>query len=147
MTEPREAWAAYRALQLTVDAAVARDLERDSRLSMADFEVLAAVVAVAGEEQCVRVGRLADGMGWAHSRLSRQLGRMDRRGLIAREACDLDGRGDDILLTDTGRQAYEAAAPAFWRSVRRHFSDLLTPRQLAALTEISRIVAAHPPRG
>ncbi|MEU8798330.1 MarR family transcriptional regulator [Spirillospora sp. NPDC048819] len=144
MTEPREAWAAYRALQLMVDAEIARDLERESGLSMADYEVLAAAVSMAGEEECVRVSRLAGRMHWAHSRLSRQLGRMERRGMIAREACELDGRGDDVLVTEAGRRVYEDAAPAYWESVRRHFTDLLTPEQLATLTEIHHTVAATP---
>lgn len=137
MTEPNEAWTAYRALQLLVDAQVARDLERGTGLSMADYEVLAAVVATAKDEECVRVSRLAARMNWAHGRLSRQAGRMERRGLVAREACELDGRGDDVLLTEAGRQAYEEATPVYWGAVRRHFTDLLTPAQTASLVGIA----------
>ncbi|GAA4083007.1 MarR family winged helix-turn-helix transcriptional regulator [Nonomuraea soli] len=138
----RDAWAAYRRLQLLVDAEVARDLERDSGLSMADYEVLAAAAGLASAETCVRVGGLAAKLQWAHGRLSRQLGRMERRGLIAREACELDGRGDDVLLTGAGRQAYEEATPGHLASIERHFGRALTGAQLAALVDIERAVAA-----
>ncbi|RKS79450.1 MarR family transcriptional regulator [Actinomadura pelletieri DSM 43383] len=137
-TAAQDAWRAYRRLQLLVDAEIARDLERESGLSLPDFEVLSAVAAMSSGEHCIRVGQLTARMGWAHSRLSRQLGRMERRGLIAREPCQLDGRGDDVLLTDSGRHAYEKAAPTHLASVQRHFTDHLTPAQLDALTSIEQ---------
>ncbi|TDC98088.1 MarR family winged helix-turn-helix transcriptional regulator [Actinomadura sp. 7K507] len=141
--QPRDAWQAYRRLQLLVDAEVARDLERESGLSLPDYEVLSAVVAMSSGEHCIRVGRLTARMGWAHSRLSRQLGRMERRGLVTREPCELDGRGDDVVLTDSGRRAYAEAAPAHLESVERHLTGLLTPEQLDALIGIEQTVAGR----
>ncbi|MEV0585572.1 MarR family transcriptional regulator [Nonomuraea sp. NPDC050310] len=138
----QDAWAAYRRLQLLVDPEIARDLEKNSGLSMPDYEVLSAVTTLARAETCVRVGRLADHLQWAHSRLSRQLGRMEQRGLIAREACELDGRGDDVLLTPAGRQAYEEATPAHLASIDRHFGRALDGRQLAALIDIEQVISA-----
>jgi DNA-binding MarR family transcriptional regulator len=155
----QQAWAAYRALRLAVDARVTRDLEAGSGLSMPDVDVLAAVGALAGPPastawlvplsptaprpgartaHCVRVAALADRMGWSRSRLSRQLGRMERRGLVARVPCELDGRGDDVELTDAGRRALGQAEPVLAASVQAHFTDALTDAQLAALTEISQ---------
>ncbi|MFD2348705.1 MarR family winged helix-turn-helix transcriptional regulator [Nonomuraea ferruginea] len=107
----RQAWAAYRRLHLLVDAEIARDLERDTGLSMADYEVLDAVAAMSDGEHCIRVNGLTARMNWAHSRLSRQLGRMERRGLIARQACELDGRGDDVVLTESGQAGLRRGRP------------------------------------
>lgn len=137
-----DAWVAFRELQLLVDGEIARDLERDSGLSMPDFEVLAAVAVMSGEAVCVRVSTLAARMKWEHSRLSRQLHRMQRRGLVAREACELDGRGDDVLLTEAGRQAYEKAAPSHLASIDRHFTGALSQRQLDALAGIHQTIVA-----
>lgn len=153
----QQAWAAYRALRLALDARIARDLESGTGLSMPDFDVLAAVRALAdppapGEwlvplspadprpgartAHCVRVAALADRMGWSRSRLSRQLGRMERRGLVARVPCELDGRGDDVELTDSGRRALDTAEPVLAAAVQAHFTDALTDAQLVALAEI-----------
>ncbi|TWF81653.1 MarR family protein [Pseudonocardia hierapolitana] len=152
----RRAWTAYRALRLALDARLARELEDRSAVSMPDVDVLAAVraigdgsgtdgwpVALAPDPRpdartalCVRVAALADRMGWSRSRLSRQLGRMERRGLIARVPCELDGRGDDVELTEAGRAALDAAEPVLVDAVRVHFAEALTEPQLAALSEI-----------
>ncbi|MEV4160482.1 MarR family winged helix-turn-helix transcriptional regulator [Nonomuraea dietziae] len=137
----RQAWAAYRRLHLLVDAEIARDLERDAGLSMADYDVLNAVAAMSDGEHCIRVNGLTARMNWAHSRLSRQLGRMERRGLIARQACELDGRGDDIVLTESGRQVYAEAAPAHLASIHRHFTESLSAQQLEALLGIEQTIA------
>lgn len=136
------AWHAYRALPLLIDAEVARDLEQDTGLSMADYDVLAAVTALASVDTCIRVSSLAAHLHWAHSRLSRHLGRMERRGLVAREACERDGRGDDVLLTSAGRAALDEATPAYLASVQRHFAALLSREQLAALTGIEATITA-----
>ncbi|GAA2636633.1 MarR family transcriptional regulator [Actinomadura fulvescens] len=138
----RDAWAAYRRLQLLVDVEISRDLEKDSGLSMPDYDVLAAVAEMSCEETCVRVSGLANRMHWDHSRLSRQLRRMQQRGLIARQSCELDGRGDDVLLTETGRQTLERATPAHLASIDRHFSGALSERQLDALIGIQQTIAA-----
>ncbi|MFE6849318.1 MarR family winged helix-turn-helix transcriptional regulator [Streptomyces sp. NPDC057674] len=137
------AWHAYRALPLLIDAEVARDLEQDTGLSMADYDVLAAVTALASDDTCIRVSGLAARLHWAHSRLSRHLGRMERRGLVAREPCERDGRGDDVLLTPAGRAAHDEATPVYQASVQRHFAVLLSREQLAALSGIEETVTAH----
>jgi DNA-binding MarR family transcriptional regulator len=163
----QRAWVAYRELRLGLDARVARDLE-GSGLSVPDFDVLAAVRAIAENggsagdplvplapdphpdartAHCVRVAALADRMGWSRSRLSRQLGRMERRGLIARVPCELDGRGDDVELTVAGARALAEAEPGFLDSVRTHFADALTEQQLAALTQICATLTQHRPPG
>ncbi|MFG1797372.1 MarR family winged helix-turn-helix transcriptional regulator [Nocardia sp. NPDC049149] len=138
-----DGWAAYRRLRLLVDAEIARDLERDTGLSMPDYEVLTAVAELAATEACVRVSGLAAHMYWPHSRLSRQLGRMEQRGLIAREPCERDGRGQDILLAAAGRQALDAATPAHRESIRQRFTDLLTPAQLTAIAGIEQTIERH----
>ncbi|MCP2275369.1 DNA-binding transcriptional regulator, MarR family [Nocardia amikacinitolerans] len=140
----RAAWQAYRRLHERVDAEVARDLERKCGLSMPDYDVLAALIELETPDTCIRVRGLSARLNWAHSRLSRQLGRMEQRGLIAREPCERDGRGDDVALTASGRKTIEAATPIYHSSVRDHFTGLLTPQQLTALIEIERVIAHKP---
>ncbi|MEV0297815.1 MarR family transcriptional regulator [Nocardia sp. NPDC050710] len=140
----RQAWAAYRRLRERVDAEVARDLERDSGLSMPDYEVLAALAELSTADNCIRVSGLAHALHWPHSRLSRQLGRMEQRGLIAREPCERDGRGDDVLLTSSGRRALDDATPAHLASVHDRFTALLSPQQLATLIDIECAIADRP---
>lgn len=138
-------WAAYRRLHRLVDAQVAHDLERETGLSLPDYEVLDATVLTAAEQECVRVSWLAKRMAWPHSRLSRQLSRMQRRGLISREPCERDGRGDDVVLTVAGRHAHERATPVLRASVRTHFADRLSSQQLKAVVAIEQTLSRNRP--
>jgi DNA-binding MarR family transcriptional regulator len=58
---------------------------------------------------------------------------MEKRGLITREECAEDGRGLMVRVTDAGRKAIGAAAPAHVENVRRHFFDLMSKDELEAL--------------
>ena len=80
---------------------------------------------------------LADALAWEQSRVSHQLARMQRRGLVAREECPTDARGAFAVLTETGRAAIERAAPAHVEMVRQLVFDGLSRDQLSALTAVT----------
>ncbi len=80
---------------------------------------------------------ITDTLAWEQSRVSHQLARMQRRGLVAREECPTDGRGAFVVLTGAGRDAIERAAPAHVQTVRQLVFDGLTRDQLAALTAVT----------
>jgi DNA-binding MarR family transcriptional regulator len=139
--DEQRAWRAYRATVLAVDTAVARDLSRDSGLSMPDYQVLSALSEAERNRQ--RLTELAGRMRWSPSRLSHHVSRMQARGLVDRTGCKDDLRGAYVVLTDEGLRVLQAAAPDHVASVRRHLIDLLSDGQLTALTEIGERVAAQ----
>ena len=65
---------------------------------------------------------------------------MEARGLVAKEACIEDARGTNIVLTDAGREAIDAARRCHAAAVSRYFGEVLTPEQLTALSSISSAV-------
>jgi DNA-binding MarR family transcriptional regulator len=140
--DEQRAWRAYRNTVLTVDTAVARDLTRDTGLSMPDYQVLSALSEA--EQHRQRLTELAARMRWSPSRLSHHVSRMQARGLVDRSGCRDDLRGAYIVLSDEGLRVLRAAAPDHVASVRRHLIDLLSAEQLAALTEIGAAVAGQP---
>ena len=76
---------------------------------------------------------LARELKWEKSRLSHQLSRMERRGLISRQACPTDARGSFAVLSPAGRAVLDSAAPGHVAEVRRLLFDVLTPAQVKAL--------------
>ena len=83
------AWQAYLKLNQELYAALEVQLQRDSGLSGADYTVLVPLsTASAG---VLRTCELGTEIGWDRSRLSHQISRMERRGLVAREECSEDG--------------------------------------------------------
>src|SRR6186713_2648620 len=116
MTDPRwlderqqRAWRGYLAMQTRLQAQLNRQLQADSGMSLADFDVLVALTDRPHVQ--MRVLELAEALQWEKSRLSHHLARMERRGLIERQDCPDDARGAFVVLTDEGRRAIERAAP------------------------------------
>ncbi|HYN94262.1 MAG TPA: MarR family transcriptional regulator [Pilimelia sp.] len=133
--EQQRAWRAYLRMQARLTAALNRQLQKDSGLSLPDYEVLVQLTdAPTGR---LRPYALQRSLEWEQSRLSHHLRRMQRRGLIDRVDCGGDGRGAYVVLTDAGRAAIAAAAPAHVATVRRRFFDHLTPAQVATVAAVS----------
>ena len=127
----QQVWRAWLQVGSRLPAALNRQLQRDSELSLQDFDVLVQLTDV--DEGRVRVSALAAALGWERSRLSHHVTRMERRGLVAREVCDDDGRGAFVVLTPAGRAAIERAAPGHVRTVRSLVFDALAPAEVDAL--------------
>jgi DNA-binding MarR family transcriptional regulator len=135
------AWLAYRRLRALLDLQITRDLAADSGLSDADYDVLSTVSERPGRR--MRLGELADEIRWSVSRLSHHVSRMEQRGLVVRENCADDGRGQTVVLTDAGWSAIRAAAAHHVASVRAHFVDLLAPEEIEAFAATAEKVVAH----
>lgn len=80
---------------------------------------------------------------WEKSRMSHQVGRMAKRGLVTKEDCPDDGRGAFIVATPAGRKAIEDAAPLHVEHVRRLFIEALTQEELDSLSRIANRVLTH----
>jgi DNA-binding MarR family transcriptional regulator len=133
------AWNAVRELGQPLWTALGRDLQRESGLSMADYQVLVVLSESPGSVLAYR--ELADATGWEKSRLSHHITRMEKRGLVRREGCPEDARSANVVLTDPGRSCIEAAAPGHVESVRRLLIDQLTAEQIDALIAVGEQVA------
>ncbi|HEY2832265.1 MAG TPA: MarR family winged helix-turn-helix transcriptional regulator [Sporichthyaceae bacterium] len=148
MAEPRwldereqRAWRGLITMWTQLNAELSRRMTADSELSMPDFAVLVALT-----DECsarVRAFELAEVLQWEKSRLSHHLARMEKRGLISRDGCTEDGRGQVVEVTAAGRRAIEAAAPAHVAAVRELFLDALTPDQVDALAAVAEAALAR----
>lgn len=138
----QRAWRNLSLMQLQLVALLGRELAADG-LSYQDYLVLATLSDQPGGQ--MRLHELGSVLGWEKSRVSHHMTRMEARGLVVRTKCATDQRGWFVVLTDEGRAASAAAAPAHVAIVRRHFVDLLTADQLATLDTIARTVLEHLP--
>lgn len=135
------AWRAFLAMQVQLQAHLGRQMQRDSDLSMADFQVL--VQLTDRHDERVRMFELARALQWEKSRLSHHLARMQRRGLVDRAGCPEDARGAFIALTPKGRSAIEQAAPGHVETVRELVFDQLSDEDVENLREISERVLSQ----
>ena len=139
---PREdrAWRAFMHAHHQVVAHLNRGLQ-ESGLSGADYEVLAVLSALDGDRMAAR--DLCRALGWEKSRLSHQLRRMQKDGLISREPNPDDARSTLVCLLPAGRAAVEKAAPRHVNDVRRNFVDPLTPAELDMLATLNERLLHH----
>lgn len=133
--EEERSWRTFIRLHQKLSKHLAADLQAHSGLSGADFQILVALTDVT--EGRVRFQDLAEAIDWERSRLSHQVARMIKRGLVAREECAEDGRGAFVVITAQGREVIEAAAPKHVVTVRRLVIDALSPDDLAELGRLS----------
>ncbi|MEU6611096.1 MarR family transcriptional regulator [Streptomyces shenzhenensis] len=139
--EQKAAWDSFIRMQETLIGRLSRHLQADSGMSASDYIVL--VNLTERGDGRIRFSDLVKRMEWEKSRVSHQVTRMAKRGLVAKEECPDDGRGAFIVATPAGYQAIEDAAPRHVEHVRRLFIDALTPNQLSTLGRISKRVLDH----
>lgn len=140
-TEEQALWRTWLFVASRIDATMARDLLRESDLSLSDYAVL--VPLSEHEEHKERIAALADHLQWDRSRLSHQITRMSKRGLVRRETCAEDGRGAFVAIEPAGMEAIAAAAPSHVTSVRRSFTDRLDSNDRADLARILKKLASQ----
>jgi DNA-binding MarR family transcriptional regulator len=138
--DEQRAWRAFVESTKIVFDTLDRQLQRDSDMPHAYFEVLVRLSEAPGRS--LRMSELADLTLSSRSRLSHAVSRLEERGWVERTPSETDGRGQVATLTDNGFAVLGAAAPGHVETVRRTVIDRLDADQLAALTAIGRAIAA-----
>ncbi|HXC85955.1 MAG TPA: MarR family transcriptional regulator [Trebonia sp.] len=131
--DEQRAWRTYLRMSSLLPAQLNRQLQRDSGLTLPEYEVL--VQLSEAPDRRLRPFQICEALNWEQSRLSHQLTRMQRRGLIGRQECEADGRGAFVTLTEAGTESIRTAAPGHVAAVRQLIFDRLTDDQLAAFEQ------------
>ncbi|MGW4941082.1 MarR family winged helix-turn-helix transcriptional regulator [Actinoplanes sp. NPDC004185] len=108
------------------------------RVSPVEFEVLMRLAR--SPQNRLRMTDLAGQTSLSTSGVTRVVDRMDRGGLIRREACPSDRRSSFAVITDAGLARLDEILPGHLELVQRWFIDQLTPDQLAQMLESLRTI-------
>lgn len=127
-------WRSYLDLVRELERTLQHELDESSGLSGPEFAVLVPLSESA--EGQMRARELCQELRWDRTRLSHQVIRMEKRGLVRRAACADDARGSVIEITEVGRRAIEDAAPAHVDAVRKYLIDHIGDDELATLTAV-----------
>lgn len=137
----QELWRGWIAASMLLPDRLSRDLQEQHGLTGTDYQILVELSET--PERQMRMSTLADRTLMSRSRLSHQVDRMERAGLVGRRGCRSDGRGTYAFLTEHGWNVLVAAAPDHVESVRRHLVDLLSPEEFEAFgTACIRVASA-----
>lgn len=139
MAEPltddeQRAWRTFIESSWALHTHLEDELRAQTGLSMNDYHVL--VVLSEAPERRLRMGELAGRLVFSPSRITYQINSMVKRGLVRKQPCPEDGRGQEAVLTDEGMTALVNAAPLHLVTVRDRFIDRLDPEELEVIHRV-----------
>lgn len=128
--------AAWRGL-LRVHSALVKafdaELLAEHELPLTSYEVLINLQAAPGHRR--RMAELAEGVLLSRSGMTRLVDRLERDGLLERDACAEDGRGMFAVLTDKGEELLSRARRTHLDGVRDRFLQHFDEVELERLAE------------
>lgn len=133
-------WRSWIAATTLLDARLSRELHEAHGLTIADYEIL--VRLSESDDRWMHMSELASRTLSSRSRLSHQIDRMESAGLVRRESCPHDRRGQHAVLTDQGWSTLVESAPTHVDGVRQYVVDALTPEEFEALGRACAKIAA-----
>lgn len=125
-----DAWTALLRAHATLLRRLGADLEKQTGLPLADFDVLAQLAVAGGE---LRMTELADRALISRSGMTRRVARLVKASLVRRADADGDARGVVVALTRPGVARLTETAPVHTRAIADLFVARLGDRELAAL--------------
>lgn len=134
-TDPEE-WALWRAFLVSharVTRLIDAQLQRDAGLTQGEYATITAILEAPARH--MRIGEIADALGWEKSRASHLVGRMEKRGLVERGLCADDARAIEIAVTPEGRRKQLGAIRGHVAEVRRLFLEQISPEERPIVTD------------
>jgi DNA-binding MarR family transcriptional regulator len=125
-----EAWRSLLRAHATLMRRLDTDLQRETGLALADFDVLAQLATAHGE---LRITELADRALISRSGMSRRVARLVGEGLVRRDKAGTDARGIVVALTEAGIARLAETAPLHARGISELFVAQLDDQELALL--------------
>ena len=126
-------------MQVTIMRRLENALLAAHDLPLASFDVLQQLAQA--PEHRLRMNDLAVGVLLSRSGLTRLVDRLEREGLVVRNACPSDARGLFAVLTPAGRKRLTDAAPTYSRCIRECFLDRLGTSELRQIALTAAKVA------
>lgn len=118
-----------------LSARFARQFEEHG-LSPVEFEVLMRLSRSPGRQ--LRMTDLAAQTSLSTSGVTRVVDRLERDGLLCRQACPSDRRGSFAVLTDAGFARLKETLPGHLRLIDEWFTGQLSPTELESLLHALR---------
>src|SRR6266496_3970056 len=125
-----KAWRSLLRAHATLMRRLDTDLEGETGLALADFDVLAQLAEAHGE---LRMTELADRALISRSGMSRRVARLVDEGLVRRDRAGTDARGVVVALTEAGVARLTETAPVHARGISKLFVAQLDDQELALL--------------
>jgi DNA-binding MarR family transcriptional regulator len=136
-----QAWVQFLRAHAGVTETLDVELERERGMPLTWYDVLIQLQQASGR---LRMRELASAILFSKSGLTRLIDRMERAGMVRRQACEEDARGMFAVITPAGRRALAKARPVHHRGVQQHFTRHLSSAEIRAIASgMAEIAHAH----
>ena len=137
------AWRTFLRAHSTVTRRLEAELMAEHDLPLASYDVL--VQLSEAPDRRLRMTELADRILLSRSGLTRLADRLERDGLMTREACSSDARGTLAVLTEAGLDRLRKAWPTHLRGVQEHVTGRLSADEMGQLGALLGKLTADEP--
>ena len=127
------AWARLVRASQSVVGAIETDLKQAGFPPLDWYDVLLELERAGGAR---RPREIAKHTLFARYSVTRLVDRMERDGLVVRNACPDDARGQVVQLTDRGRRLRSQMWPVYAAAIQSHFADRLNSSQTEQLSRL-----------
>lgn len=124
-------WRAMLQAQAAVVDKLEAEMNEEVGLPLAWYEVL--LMLEESPTGRLRMHQLAELLVLSRSAITRFVDRMVKADLVERLACDSDGRGFELAMTDGGRRLFRRAGRVHLRGIREHFGAHVEPDEAAVI--------------
>jgi DNA-binding MarR family transcriptional regulator len=125
-----DAWRALLRAHATLIRQLETELEEQTGLALADYDVLVQLGLAGGE---LRMTELAARALISRSGMTRRVARLVDEGLVRRFEASADGRSVVVALTDVGVDRLSDTVPTHARGIAKYFVSRLSDEELAVL--------------
>lgn len=129
--EELAAWRGMLRVHAELMRALDGQLDAEHGLPLSSYEVL--IYLRTAPDKRLRMAELAEHTLLSRSGVTRLVDRLERDGLLRRDACSDDARGCFAVLTPAGEAMLRRARPTHLSGVRERFLDHLSDDDLAVL--------------
>jgi DNA-binding MarR family transcriptional regulator len=128
------AWARLMKAQQLALAAIERELKEAGLPPLVWYDVLLELERAGNDG--LRPFELERAMLLAQYNLSRLIDRIERAGYLERRACEDDGRGQSIVITERGKAIRRKIWPVYARVIESSVGSNLSAKQAEALDDL-----------
>ncbi len=128
-------WRSFNSAHLQLLEQLDRRLQQDSKLSLADFQILEAIGQA--PQQRLRMSNLAMRLHVSRSRLTYRVDQLEKAELLTRQACSDDGRGLFAVLSPLGISTLQELKKRHDESMRAWFFDEFNGEELDQLGRLT----------
>lgn len=132
--ETTAAWARLVRVQQSVLAAVERDLKKAGYPPLAWYDALLELARA--PDGAMRPRDLEKHMLLPQYSTSRLVDRLVEAGLAERKTCPVDGRGQFVAITASGRALQKKMWETYGRAIERHVGAKLSNKEAASLCDL-----------